>query len=159
MFSRWTGLGILFAALLIGDQIRLGRPEYKYRLTVEVETSQGLKSASGVMSVHPNRGYTGSGSTRTQTRGDAVFVNLGDNKNLVMLLLHGASQAKADEMNYLPITALVPDAIAPTLGKDGPVVCGVSGAAATPGFSFGTAGSRKLVSTPYRSSKTRTSFT
>lgn len=102
---RWAGLGILFAALLIGDQIRLGRPEYKYRLTAEVKTPQGVKSASGVMSVHPNRGYTGTGSGGTKTKGDAVFVDLGDGGNLVMLLLHDASRANADGINYLPITA------------------------------------------------------
>jgi hypothetical protein len=109
MFSRgarrWAGLGILFAALLIGDQIRLGRPEYKYRLTIEVKTPQGVKSASGVMSVHPNRGYTGTGSGGTRTKGDAVFVDLGNGRNLVMLLLHDASRANADGINYLPITA------------------------------------------------------
>jgi hypothetical protein len=105
MLSRWTGLGLLFVALLVGDQIRLGRPEYKYRLTVEVETPQGATSASGVMSVHPNRGYGGTGSGGTRTKGDAVFVDLGDKRNLVMLLLHDASKANTDGMNYLPITA------------------------------------------------------
>jgi hypothetical protein len=100
-----VGLGILFAALLIGDQIRLGRPEYKYRLTIEVKTPQGVKSASGLMSVHPNRGYTGTGSGGTRTKGDAIFVDLGNGRNLVMLLLHDASRANADVINYLPITA------------------------------------------------------
>jgi hypothetical protein len=109
MFSRWArrwvGLGILFAALLIGDRIRLERPEYKYRLTVAVKTPQGMKSASGVMSVHPNRGYTGTGSGGTRTKGDAIFVDLGEGRNAVMLVLHDAARATADEMNYLPITA------------------------------------------------------
>ena len=109
MFSRWAkrwaGLLILFAALLIGDQIRLGRPEYKYRLTIEVKTPQGVTSASGVMSVHPNRGYTGTGSGGTRTKGDAIFVDLGGGRNVVMLRLHDASKASADGMNYLPISA------------------------------------------------------
>lgn len=103
--GRWAGLGILFAALLIGDQIRLGRPEYKYHLTIEVKTPQGVKSASGVLSVHPNRGYAGTGSGGTRTKGDAIFVDLGDGRNIAMLLLHDASKASADGMNYLPITA------------------------------------------------------
>lgn len=102
---RWVGLGILFAVLLIGDQIRLGRPEYKYRLTIEVKTPQGVKSASGVMSVHPNRGYTGTGSGGTRIKGDAIFVDLGGGGNVVMLLLHDAAKATTDGMNYLPITA------------------------------------------------------
>jgi hypothetical protein len=103
--GRWAGLGILFAALLIGDQIRLGRPEYKYRLTIEVKTPQGVKAASGVMSVHPNRGYAGTGSGGTRTKGDAIFVDLGDERNVAMLLLHDAPKASSDGMNYLPITA------------------------------------------------------
>jgi hypothetical protein len=47
MISRWFGPIALLAALVIGDQIRINRPAHKYRLTVEVETPQGRKSASG----------------------------------------------------------------------------------------------------------------
>lgn len=75
---RWAGLGILAAALLVGDQIRLKRPDHKYRLTIEIETPDGLKTASGVMAVHPDRGYSGTGSIGTTTKGDArAFNNAG----------------------------------------------------------------------------------
>jgi len=73
MNFKWVGPLALLAALVIGDQIRISRPAHKYRLTVEVETPEGLKSASGVMSVHPDRGYSRSGHTRT--KGDAVWVS------------------------------------------------------------------------------------
>ena len=58
MISKWFGPLALLAALVIGDQIRINRPGHKYRLTVEVETPDGIKSASGVMAVHPDRGYS-----------------------------------------------------------------------------------------------------
>ena len=83
MNFKWLGPLALLAALFIGDQIRINRPGHKYRLTVEVETPEGIKSASGVMSVHPDRGYSRHG--HTATRGDAVFVDLGGGKNLVAL--------------------------------------------------------------------------
>ena len=48
MSLKWFGPLALLAALVIGDQIRINRPAHKYRLTVEVETPEGRKSASGV---------------------------------------------------------------------------------------------------------------
>src|SRR3982074_2829185 len=86
MNLRWLGPLALLAALVIGDQIRINRPGHKYRLTGEVETPQGIKSASGVMAVHPDRSYSRGG--HTLTRGDAVFVDLGGGKNLFALLEH-----------------------------------------------------------------------
>jgi hypothetical protein len=55
MNFRWLGPVVLLAALFVGDQIRINRPGHKYRLTVEVETPEGLKTGSGVVSVHPDR--------------------------------------------------------------------------------------------------------
>ena len=57
MSFKWFGPLALLAALVIGDQIRINRPAHKYRLTVEVETPEGRKSASGVLAVHPDRSY------------------------------------------------------------------------------------------------------
>ena len=72
MNFKWLGPIALLAALYIGDQIRINRPGHKYRLTVDVETPEGRKSASGVMAVHPDRTFSRGGKTRTA--GDAVFV-------------------------------------------------------------------------------------
>jgi hypothetical protein len=85
MNFKWVGPVALLAALVIGDQIRINRPGHKYRLAVEVTTPEGVKSASGVVSVHPDRGYSRHGSTLT--KGDALWVDLGA-KNLVVLLAH-----------------------------------------------------------------------
>ena len=104
MNFRWLGPLALLAVLFIGDQIRINRPGHKYRLTIEVETPQGLRSAAGVMSVHPDRGYNRGGHTRT--KGDAVLVDLGGGKNLVALLAHlDDGKIDLDGMNYLALRA------------------------------------------------------
>jgi hypothetical protein len=105
--KKWIGLAVLLAALVIGERTYLYRPDHKYRLTIEVETPDGLRSASGVFSVHPNRAYrgSGSGSAGPRVKGDAVFVDLGNGRNLAMLLLHGINPAETDGMSYLPLRA------------------------------------------------------
>jgi hypothetical protein len=103
MNFKWFGPIALLAALVIGDQIRINRPAHKYRLTVEVETPEGPKSASGVMAVHPDRSYTRRGQTRTL--GDAIFVDLGRGKNLVVLLAHVDNNLVLDDMNYVALRA------------------------------------------------------
>lgn len=101
--SKWLGPIVLLAALVIGDQVRINRPGHKYRLTIEVETPEGVKSASGVMAVFPDRGYSRGGQTRT--RGDGVFVDLGAGKNLVALLAQTDKSVDLDGMNYLALRA------------------------------------------------------
>jgi hypothetical protein len=103
MNFKWFGPIALLAALVIGDQIRINRPAHKFRLTVEVETPEGRKSASSVVAVHPDRSYTRRGQTRTL--GDAVFVDLGQGKNLVALLAHVDNKLVLDDMNYVALRA------------------------------------------------------
>jgi hypothetical protein len=104
MNFKWIGPIALLAALVIGDQIRLNRPGHKYRLAVEVETPDGIKSASAVLAVHPDRGYSRRGSTLT--KGDAVFADLGGGKNLLALLAHiGDNGLELDGMNYVALRA------------------------------------------------------
>src|SRR3954454_9272443 len=104
MNLKWLGPLGLLAALVIGDQIRIHRPGHKYRLTVAVETPAGVRSAAGVLSVHPDRGYSRNGST--VTTGDAVVVDLGGGKNLVALLVHiGDSGVDLEDTNYVALRA------------------------------------------------------
>ena len=104
MNFRWLGPLALLAALVIGDQIRINRPGHKYRLTVEVDTPDGIKSGSGVLAVHPDRGYSRRG--HTSTRGDAVLVDLGGGKNLLALLAHVDNKSlDLDGVNYLALRA------------------------------------------------------
>jgi len=93
----------LLAVLVIADQVRINRPGHKYRLTVEVETPEGIKSASGVLAVQPDRGYSRSGHTRTM--GDAVLLDLGGGNNLIALLAHVDKTVELDGMNYLALRA------------------------------------------------------
>ena len=103
MNFKFVGPILLLAALVAGDQIRINRPNHKYRLTVEVETPEGVKSASGVMAVHPDRSYSRGG--KTSARGDAVFVDLGGGKNLVVLLAHIDKSIELDDINYVALRA------------------------------------------------------
>lgn len=103
MNFKWVGPIALLAALYVGDQIRINRPGHKYRLAIEVETPQGIKSASGVIAVHPDRSYSRGG--RTRTAGDAIFVDLGGGKNLVALLEHIDGNLDPDAINYVALRA------------------------------------------------------
>lgn len=104
IFFKWFGLFALLAALVIGDQIRINRPGHKFRVTVEVETPEGRKSAAGIVAVHPDRGYSRGGKTRTH--GDAVYVDLGGGKNLVALLAHlDGGKLDLEAINYVALRA------------------------------------------------------
>jgi len=102
-FWKWLGPLALLAVLVIGDQIRINRPGHKYRLTVEVATPSGTRSASGVLAVTPDRGYSNRG--RSLTSGDAIFVDLGGPKNLVALLAHLDKTIDLDAINYVALRA------------------------------------------------------
>lgn len=102
---KLSGVAIagLLALLVVGDQIRLHRPDHKFRLLVDVETPDGVKSAANVLSVTPNRSYGGSNTGDNpgpQTKGDAVFVDLGQGRNLVAVLVIG-NPADLDAINFL----------------------------------------------------------
>lgn len=103
MSFKWIGPLALLAALVIGDQIRINRPGHKYRLAVEVETPDGVKSGSSVLAVTPDRGYSRRG--HTSASGDAVFIDLGGGKNLVALLAHVDTSADLDAINYVAMRA------------------------------------------------------
>jgi hypothetical protein len=104
MNFKWLGPIALLAALVIGDQVRINRPGHKYRLAIEVDTPEGVKSASGVLAVYPDRGYSRSGATLT--RGDAVFIDLGGGNNLLALLAHIDDKGvELDGMNYVALRA------------------------------------------------------
>ena len=101
---KWAGPVVLLAAIVIGDRIRTERPAHKYRLTVEVETPDGVRSASNVVSVHPYRGYQPGG--KTTSRGEAVLVDLGGGKNLAALMLHDdGGRADFDGANFVAMRA------------------------------------------------------
>lgn len=101
---KWIVPILLLGVIFVADQIRIGRPDHKYRLTVDVETPVGVRSASNVLSVRPNRSYSGSGSGSSvpQTKGDALFIDLGERKNLVVLMAYGEDGSNFEDPSFLP---------------------------------------------------------
>jgi hypothetical protein len=69
---------------------------YRYRLTVEVDTPEGLKSGSSVIETtvqddSKSWGPIESRLVRPTTKGEAVFVDLGQDRNIIALLAMGAN--------------------------------------------------------------------
>ena len=65
-------------------------PDYRYRMTVEVETPEGVRTGSSVIAVTQSEGPAGGDPARSQTyrkiRGEAVAVGLPGGKTLFALL-------------------------------------------------------------------------
>jgi hypothetical protein len=99
-----AALACLSAAALTGCDLVSGGPEVRYRITVEVNTPQGLRSGSSVWSfkLRPgdmDRGYD------SKFRGEAVAVDLPNGQTLFAATV-GISQSgrPVDEMGTLPET-------------------------------------------------------
>nr|GAJ35688.1 hypothetical protein BDOA9_0148960 [Bradyrhizobium sp. DOA9] len=67
-------------------------------------TPAGIKTGSSILAVVPDRNYNRSG--RTTMRGEAVFVDLGQGKNIVVLLAHQqGAKLDLDDINYVALRA------------------------------------------------------
>jgi hypothetical protein len=77
---------------------------YRFRLTVDVDTAGGVKTGSSVLEVttymRPPWFIFAENNSNTKLRGEAVFVDLGNGKNLVSLLAlgPGASDGNVDTL-------------------------------------------------------------
>ena len=84
-------------------------PDYRYRLTVEIETPQGLRSGSSVIEVEQSMGRTAMGGfgerINYRVRGEAVAVDLPDGRTLYALL---RSDNNVDWASYV-MQMLAPD--------------------------------------------------
>jgi hypothetical protein len=81
---------------------------YRFRLTIEVETPEGLKSGSSVIEAFQTEkaGWIPqSPGTFGGVRGEAVFVDLGNGKNIIALLARGPN-AEFVDVDDLPARAL-----------------------------------------------------
>lgn len=91
---KWLLIVIGTAAGLYGLYL-LGYPSnsYRFRITIEVEATEGLKTGSSVLEVttiqYPAWVTLGANDHQTSVRGEAVFVDLGGGRNLVALLALG----------------------------------------------------------------------
>lgn len=80
------------AAVLFGGWVWYAQPDHHYRLTIEVETPDGMKSASSVLAMYLHDATWGlpeARGLRAALKGDAVFLDLGHGRNVVALLAHG----------------------------------------------------------------------
>jgi hypothetical protein len=85
----------------------LGYPSYSYafRLIVDVDTPQGIKSGSSVIELTSRQQVAiGPRGSVTQVKGDAVFVDLGDGRNLIATLGFGPN-GNEDRLEYLAFEA------------------------------------------------------
>ena len=106
-------LGIL-AALGAATMLRgcgfLGYSSYRFKMTVEVETPNGLKTGSSVYDVRAFRTsdlLTGGGSSDSELRGEALAVELPDGKTL-FALLKTVNTPGHDDLAYMSMRSLDP---------------------------------------------------
>jgi hypothetical protein len=85
---KWLGI---LAALVVGVAAYIWvQPGYtnRFRITVEVETPEGLKAGSSVIetTLFESGGLPEARGVRASAKGEAIFVDLGHNRNLVAIL-------------------------------------------------------------------------
>jgi hypothetical protein len=104
---RWSFLAALAgASVIVASGCGIARPseELRYRLTVEVETPEGIKRGSSVIAVrgvkNPDWVNPEGRGTRASFRGEAVAVDLPGGKTLFALLTTGSGLSDAAEYPY-----------------------------------------------------------
>lgn len=108
MMARRTVLGVLAggAAALLSGCGYMGNPTYRFKMTVEVDTPEGLKTGSSVYEVETTGSrdlVAGGTGSRFTLRGEAVAVDLPDGKTL-FALLKTVAQSGHDS---LPVSSMV----------------------------------------------------
>lgn len=109
---RWVILAAALLATACGGVFGKTYPAYRYRVTVEVETPQGLRRGSSVIEVQTTAGgpYSisggGGGGIATRVTGEAAAIDLPNGETLFMLITGGdgsldwATNAYALEVPY-----------------------------------------------------------
>lgn len=82
----------------------------RFRLTVEVDTPEGLKSGSSVIETvrWESGGLPEATGVRSKAKGEAIFVDLGHRQNLIAILGWGRAGENEDEIFDLTRAALAP---------------------------------------------------
>lgn len=101
--AAWLALAAL---LLSGCTVAEDEaPDYRYRLTVEVETPEGLATGASVIEVRQNNGRSGSSPLHSQiyrhAKGEAVAVDLPGGKTLFALLRSDSDVEWAAQVMHL----------------------------------------------------------
>lgn len=102
-------LGVLVAAVVaFAVWTNMSRWEYHYRLTLEFDTPSGPQSGSSVLRIRTRKSTWGLPETRgvrTALKGEAIFVDLKEGRNIVALLAGGDGGLRQEAMFRLPIFA------------------------------------------------------
>ncbi|MFN0193059.1 MAG: hypothetical protein ACKVP5_13965 [Aestuariivirga sp.] len=114
---RWVEwlikLALVIGAIWLAINLIWPTCTFRYRLTVEVETPQGLKTGSSVIDAtiaYQWQALPEVGVFKSSVTGEAVFVDLGDGKNLVVTLTNDGSgrtdarepEKRSHDAFYLP---------------------------------------------------------
>jgi hypothetical protein len=102
------GAVVIVLVALIGGNVAFPTYTHRFKLTVEVDTPDGRKSASSVIEVARKDVrwiFFAQGQYEFRLRGEAVFVDLGGKRNVVALLAHGPRADGIDQMLSLLIEA------------------------------------------------------
>lgn len=115
------GATIILAPLCLyfGYQILFPTYTYRYRLSVEVDTPDGLRSGSSVIEVRYEK-FPELLTDRdhiSRVIGEAVFVDLGRGKNLIGLLASGPTGEDVDYSARIILQAFGLDGNDPSIGK------------------------------------------
>lgn len=99
----------LFLVLIVGAiaaaALYYSFPDHKFRLAIEVDTPDGPKIASSVLEVYQSNvswGLPEARGLRQSLKGEAVFLDLGHGKHVIMLLAHGANAQDQSKIIRLP---------------------------------------------------------
>jgi hypothetical protein len=120
MMARRSVLGLALGGVsaLLGGCGQFGGTSYRYRMTVEVDTPQGLKTGSAVHEISASEELIklpDSASVSLGFRGEAFPVELGDGKTLFVLI----SSSSPSEESLIPAvqSALDPDYVPGGMGN------------------------------------------
>jgi hypothetical protein len=106
---KWLAI-LLAVGLAVWAVMAFAFPTYthRYRLTIEVDTPQGVRSGSSVIEVERSDQrwvLIAQGRYVFDVRGEAVFVDLGDGRNLIALMAFGPRAENVDQMISLWVEA------------------------------------------------------
>lgn len=96
-------LGVIIGGIVLWYKSSFPTYTYRYRIIVNVDTPDGVRSASSVIEVRiqtqPKVGDVG--AYYHHVRGEAVFVDLGNGKNIIALLAGGPNGSYVDYPQYV----------------------------------------------------------
>ncbi len=102
---------LVLALCLVGLLLSCGSNwTYSFRIAVEIDTPDGLKTGSSVVRAFSGQSDWGpleARGVKTDLRGDAVFIDLGGGKNIIALLAFGP-HGQASDFEFLVLRAFYP---------------------------------------------------